>query len=351
MAARQELIDWFKSNQSSGYTRQQLIEFLLIQGYDKNEVYEAAETAFGPEKAPPQKPESQPQPAAPKPAEPSPGAPPPEPEQPKPGFKIPYTLIGVIVVLAILAAGAYQIALMLNLFGVPAGEWTEITANTSGETPPPANYTPPVQPQQPSPCQDASCFNESFKNCTPGASLSATLGILGSQVTYRYEILGPSADGRCAIESEFTANPNPQLIGKQMVCNYNNSKDFTSAVAEAGAGINSGQNTAQCHGELYVLMGGQIYEGNVSSNCTLKSPVSSLEFKKGTTFGFSVSGFQGKSTEVSWKSLDESVVSVSPSSGSLAIIKTLKPGLTKILITDNSVGPACTIAINVTVKQ
>lgn len=339
MAPRQELADWFKSNQSLGYTRQQLIEFLLIQGYDKNEVYEAAEIALGPEKAPPpaqpqvqKPPEPQPQPVAPKPAEPSPGAPPSQPEQPKSQFKIPYTLIGVIAVLAVLAVGAYYLASMLNLFNSPAGEGTEITANTSDETPPPTNYTPPSPPPMPQPCTDSACFAGNFTQCTNASSVFTQVG----RSAY-YEIIGPSG-GLCEVKVEYLSAPEPQFVGKEMVCGFDNSMGFETA----------SQNLSACSGELYDLI---LASATVPSNCLLKTPVSSLEFKSGANFGLSVSGFQGKSTEVSWKSLDESVVTASPSSGSLAIIKMLKPGLTKILITDNSIGPACTIAINVTVKQ
>lgn len=108
----------------------------------------------------------------------------------------------------------------------------DISAETSGES---------AQPMTTNCGSDQACFEEKFTVCQP-ASVEITL-IEG--LTYRYEILG-SGDVGCRVKSKFVANPNPAFVGPEMICNYDNSQDFGTAIQDMG----------RCEGELYSLMTG-----------------------------------------------------------------------------------------------
>lgn len=84
-------------------------------------------------------------------------------------------------------------------------------------------------------------FEEKFAKCEPADS---TYKIMGALIYY-YEIIGFES-GLCKVKSKFIANPNPLWIDKEMVCLYDNSKDFETAV----------KDMSNCEGELYDLMMG-----------------------------------------------------------------------------------------------
>lgn len=98
----------------------------------------------------------------------------------------------------------------------------------------------PVQPASTNCGDDQACFEEKFAVCQP-ASVQLTL-IEG--LTYQYEILSPGTG--CRVKSKFVANPNPAFVGPEMICNYDNSEDFGTAI----------QDMSSCEGELYSLMTG-----------------------------------------------------------------------------------------------
>jgi len=83
------------------------------------------------------------------------------------------------------------------------------------------------------------CFGEKFAKCQPG---SVTIGLLNT-VIYHYEIIGLK-NGLCKVKSKFTANPNPDWVGKEMTCEYDYSKDFETAI----------EDTSNCYGELHDLL-------------------------------------------------------------------------------------------------
>jgi len=88
------------------------------------------------------------------------------------------------------------------------------------------------------------CFEARFKECKPTKYIpSIDLGPLGGLVTYYYEIIGPD-NGFCNVKSKFIKNPNLDWIGKEMICKYDNSKNFEEAI----------QDMSRCEGELYNLM-------------------------------------------------------------------------------------------------
>ncbi len=88
------------------------------------------------------------------------------------------------------------------------------------------------------------CIEKRFKECKPTQyTVVLDLGSLGGSATYYYEIIGPK-DSLCEVKSKFLVNPNPDWLNKEMICKYDNSKDFEIAV----------QDISNCQGELYDLM-------------------------------------------------------------------------------------------------
>jgi len=102
-----------------------------------------------------------------------------------------------------------------------------------------------IDPDNPDQAEEVQgCFEVRFKECKPAKYIpSIDLGPLGGLVTYYYEIIGPEADF-CTVKSRFIKNPNPDWVGKEMICEYDNSKDFEEAM----------QDISKCEGELYNLM-------------------------------------------------------------------------------------------------
>lgn len=83
-------------------------------------------------------------------------------------------------------------------------------------------------------------FLGNFKSCTP----ATTDNKLVDGLTYKYKIIGIKNEF-CSVESSFTQNPNPDWIGKEMTCSYDNSKEFQAAILDL----------SRCTGQLYDLMG------------------------------------------------------------------------------------------------
>jgi hypothetical protein len=68
---------------------------------------------------------------------------------------------------------------------------------------------------------------------------------------YRYEIIG-IASNKCQVKQSFTANPDPELIGKEMVCLFDRTKTMEQNVKAM-----TDSDLADCSGPLVALMGGQ----------------------------------------------------------------------------------------------
>ncbi|MEA2112973.1 MAG: hypothetical protein U9P50_03335 [Patescibacteria group bacterium] len=95
-------------------------------------------------------------------------------------------------------------------------------------------------------CSDKDCFEENFAKCdlaTVEVEVEGLSGLVGQDVTYRYEIIGPKG-AYCEVESKFVKNPNQDWVGKEMICQYDNSQNFDTAV----------EDMDRCSGELYDLM-------------------------------------------------------------------------------------------------
>lgn len=88
-------------------------------------------------------------------------------------------------------------------------------------------------------CGGMDCFKERFSECKPA---TATLKVM-EDLAYHYEIIGKK-DGFCEVKHKFTSNPNPDFVGKEMVCKYSGAGEFSPNI----------QNADVCEGELYTLM-------------------------------------------------------------------------------------------------
>ncbi len=88
-------------------------------------------------------------------------------------------------------------------------------------------------------CGDMDCFKEKFSLCESATVTSKLM----DNIVYYYEIIGLK-DGFCEVKSKFTANLNPEWVGKTMTCMYDNTKDFEIAI----------QDMSKCQGPLYNLI-------------------------------------------------------------------------------------------------
>lgn len=77
---------------------------------------------------------------------------------------------------------------------------------------------------------DKACFEAAFAGCTP-----ATVTIRATPaLAYHMEILGPQ-DGTCSVRSQFADNPNPDFVGPEMICRWDNDRPFDDVVREVSA--------------------------------------------------------------------------------------------------------------------
>lgn len=88
-------------------------------------------------------------------------------------------------------------------------------------------------------CNDLPCFYDKFEYCT-----EATVIHTETISTVReYEIIRLAEDG-CRVRTTIIEDHDPKLIGKQMTCTYDNSKDFRFATRDAHVTYDA------CSGEL-----------------------------------------------------------------------------------------------------
>lgn len=111
-------------------------------------------------------------------------------------------------------------------------------------------------------------FNEAFKACEK-ADTTVTLG----KITYKYTILGSSAENGCKVQSEFISHPNSKWVGKKMICNLDNSIDFQSALIEPQKNI----DCCNCEGELKNLLSGKPVESKDGRGSNRPSPIKNIE--------------------------------------------------------------------------
>jgi hypothetical protein len=95
-------------------------------------------------------------------------------------------------------------------------------------------------------CGAVDCFTAKFRACVPQAKLS--LKMVGANLKIAYQIK-EKKNGQCLIESYYPENPSPAWINKKMVCAFDQSKDFNSAVTEV-----FDNSAAKCTGDLVALL-------------------------------------------------------------------------------------------------
>lgn len=98
-------------------------------------------------------------------------------------------------------------------------------------------------------CGTMECFEQSFARCEPAESTFS----LGPELSYHYKIIGPR-NSKCLVTTWYLAHPNPDWINGTMTCEYDNTKDLTTAGSEIVMSWNNGGNIGNCTGELYKLM-------------------------------------------------------------------------------------------------
>lgn len=124
-----------------------------------------------------------------------------------------------------------------------------------------------VGPDEPDPTgKIKNCFEDRFKECKPATLVKSAdrkpIGlIMGGLVTYYYEIIGPS-NGLCLVKSKYLKEPNPEWIGKEMTCKYDNKKDFETAEEDVFNNTfqDPFQNMSGCEGSLYDALVGPLYK-------------------------------------------------------------------------------------------
>lgn len=227
------LVDWIKSKEGSGYTANQLYDFLVKNGYDPNDVKAALNAVGKPVQAarPAPAPIAKPQPAE------------------KPNDERPNRIVGVkpqtyiwIAILAIILVGAVMALTISFILGgtkttiyqpkIPALQTAGVTTTTIAST----TTTTFEEVDTSDLCDSMACFSQKFTGCERTA---VTIKIVDSLIYY-YEILGPKGN-LCEVRTKFDANPNADWIGKSMICLYDNSKEFKTVV----------RDYSNCRGELY----------------------------------------------------------------------------------------------------
>ena len=86
-----------------------------------------------------------------------------------------------------------------------------------------------------------SSFEDHFRQCAQADTTVA----LGS-IRYQYTILGPTDAGRCKVQAQFLANPNPAYEDASMTCTFDPETPFRRAI----------RNLSRCEGTLKGLLRG-----------------------------------------------------------------------------------------------
>ena len=188
--ANQQLVNWIRNEEFRGHSAQQIYRFLVQKGYSSKDASEAISLAYGNKK------NSQ------------------FPIAPKPKISLEHAIMGFFAILIIGGGVLY--------FTMNKGAFIKEGTGTAA-------------------CADINCLKEKFKNCQKAAVTSE----LAENIVYYFEILG-AKDGLCEVKLKSTANPNPELIGKEMTCRYDSSKEFETAI----------QDISSCQGALHKSMTG-----------------------------------------------------------------------------------------------
>jgi len=220
------LVDWIKSKEGSGYTANQLYDFLVKNGYSPNDVREALNAVGKPVQA------AKPAPVA---ARPAAAAGSDKIVGVKPHT---YVWIAVIVIILVGAVMALTLTFILGTNKTVIYQAKPVVQNPAVTTTTVMATTTTTFAEVPSSdlCDTMACFSQKFTQCKKTA---VTIRIVDNLIYY-YEILGPK-DNLCEVRTKFNANPNADWVDKSMICLYDNSKEFKAVV----------RDYSNCHGELY----------------------------------------------------------------------------------------------------
>ena len=234
----------------------------------------------------------------------------------------------------------------------------------------------PTRPVGPVDCgTDIDCFIEAAENCDMAKVLYTStldqgpLGII-STTTVLLEIKGRRKDNKCIFRQRFesldikfndemvqrmldsgltqeeinqqeqTAREQAQqaTVGVQQTCKYNQ-ENLTNMLNE----WKTGTFAATFSGSIGDYDGAEctVQEPDSGIKCTLQGAQGSIKLRVGFTSHETVSGFRGDPSEVSWISEDPNIVTVDPVTGSSTKWTTKNVGSTRVIATDNAVGPNC----------
>lgn len=143
------------------------------------------------------------------------------------------------------------------------------------------------------------------------------------------------------------------MVGSGQICKIDSSKKIGEAINQL---LSSSINLSmKCNNSICSYNNGLTCESflqlNDNPNCKLETNVSEFEILKGVTPTISVSGFNGKESQVSWSVKDKGIVEISPLIGKNIQVKSLNTGSTDLIVTDNSIGKECFVVIPVKVSE
>jgi len=158
-------------------------------------------------------------------------------------------IIAIIIILAVVIGGEIYLWQKTSTEKEPSMEGEAGPAEESQEFVVDCGHAGPESSEEEVNVME-NCIKEKFKECKPAKiTFTIDLGPLGGETSYYYEIIGP-IDNLCEVKSKFLKNINPDWVGKEMICQYDNSKDFETAAQDAMENM----SMSKCRGDLYELM-------------------------------------------------------------------------------------------------
>ncbi|GEM_PF-3263671 len=143
------------------------------------------------------------------------------------------------------------------------------------------------------------------------------------------------------------------MIGSGQICKIDSSKKTGEAISQL---INSSDSlNMKCNNSICSYSNGLSCESflklNDNLNCKLEANVMGFGISNGVTSSVSVSGFNGKESQVSWSVKDKNIVYLSPLVGRSINVKSLNTGSTELIATDNSIGKDCFVTIPIKITD
>lgn len=157
-------------------------------------------------------------------------------------------IIAIIIILAVVIGGEIYLWQKTSTEKEPSMEEETEPAEESKEFVVDCGHAGPEVSEEEADVM-GNCIKEKFKECKPAKfAWTIDLGPLGGETTIYYEVIGPIGN-LCEMKWKYLKNPNPDWIDKEMICQYDNSKDFETAFGTAMEDM-----SRYCSGPLYDLM-------------------------------------------------------------------------------------------------